>query len=148
MRNLFKKKLGRNPQIITATIVLLFTIIVALTSCNGTSKVLQDQDKAVLKSVTLNDLKSLPSAEPPILSAQEAISYAINIEFIHSELQGVEQKADFVTWNVGSQLTTRDDTSGWEVKITSSGMLPSFTCDVSFSSEGKINSNPYCEYNK
>ena len=110
------------------------------------------QHRSTIKSATLDDLKQLPMADPPLESAQEAMSYAVNNQFVWSSLEEVVRKASFVSWDVTSQLIDQDNLSLWQVTVHSSGMLPSFTCKVSFTQEGDLiedNLNDsYCNYNK
>lgn len=146
-------KIKRDPIFNNRLLIILILCLsssITTISCRGTNQ--DSHDRATMKSVTLNELKNLPAAEPPINSGQEAISYAINFETIYSSLANVVLTADFVTWNVTSQSITKNTRHWWEVKINSSGMLPSFTCMVSFTREGELLpkelAENYCEYNK
>jgi hypothetical protein len=113
---------------------------------NRESKI--QQDKAIMRSATLGDLKKLPIKEPPIISAQDAISYAVNIESVRSNLEYRALKSNFVTWNITSQLTTASDTESWEVEILTTNILPPIGCFISFSIKGEIILNQGCIYLK
>ena len=141
---------------VVVVIMLAMIVILTLMGCTNdddssqlTSTLPNSENRAaVMKSVTLDDLKRLPVAEPPILSAQEAISYSVNLDSFRSSLENIVRNADFVTWNVTSQLKTAEGSSWWEVEVKSSKMLPSVTCAVSFTDSGKLVSYDSCEYNK
>ncbi len=106
----------------------------------------------IIRSATLDELKQLPMAEPPLLTAQDATSYAIRYEYLRSNLENVVLAADFVKWTVNTQSMTENDSRWWRVRIVSSGMLPSFTCTVSLTAEGNQHegksAETQCEYNK
>ena len=97
-------------------------------------------NKVVIKYTTVEKLKESSQVALPINSATEAIRYAIDLEWVQSDMQDMDRRFDEkgIDWNVSSQLITNNNLSLWKVEFESPYKIPTPVCVLTFTASGEL----------
>ena len=111
----------------------------------------RDSGNVKFKVPTVAELPQLPASKPPIATAAEAVAFALRQDSVSEDLLWVESKGMAKAWIVDVRTRT-DDECLWRVKFKSAGLIPSFSCVVSFTPTGSVTPagwpDNFCGYNK
>ncbi|MCA9308511.1 MAG: hypothetical protein R3B92_00510 [Patescibacteria group bacterium] len=108
-----------------------------------------------LSVITIDDLSNISAFDGnlPITSKESAISFAVNVPGILSTLESASERYESnsisVRWHASASLDTSAEIGVWTVIIKTVGVLPEFSCTLSFTSTGALeNGIPKCIYDK
>ena len=100
---------------------------------------------------TVAELLQLPSSKPPIATAEEAVAFALRQDSASENMLQQEGRGIAKAWIVDVR-TRMDDECLWRVKFKSVGLIPSFSCVLSFTPTGTmtpaVRASNFCGYNK
>ena len=100
---------------------------------------------------TVAELEQRPSSKPPIATAEEAVGFALRQDSASENMLRQEGRGIAKAWIVDVQ-TRMDDECLWRVKFKSVGLIPSFSCVLSFTPTGSVTPagwpDNFCGYNK
>jgi len=111
----------------------------------------RDSGNVKFQVSTVAELLQLPSSKPPIATAEEAVAFALRQDSASENMLRQEGRGMAKAWIVDVR-TRMDDECLWRVKFKSAGLIPSFTCVVSFTPTGSVTPagwpDNFCGYNK
>ena len=100
---------------------------------------------------TVAELERFASSKPPIATAEEAVAFALRQDSASENMLWAEGGGGTKAWIVDVR-TRMDDECLWRVKFKSAGLIPSYSCVVSFTPTGSmtpaVRASNFCGYNK